>query len=64
MGNKIRERRESLAMSQVRLAMLAGLSNSTISDFELGKRLPWPRARKALARALGVTEKELFPKEQ
>lgn len=61
MKNIIRSKRESLGMSQVRLAMLTGLSNSTISDFELGKRLPWPRARKSLAKALGTTESDLFP---
>ena len=60
MKNRIREKREQLGMSQVRLAILSGLSNSLISDFELGKRLPWPRARKALAKALGISEPELF----
>jgi len=58
--NIIREKRESLGISQVRLGTLTGLPNSIISEFELGKRQPWPRARKALARALGVSEAELF----
>ena len=64
MGNMIRKRREELDLSQVRLAVLAGLSNSLVSDFELGKRLPWPKARKALAKALKVMEGELFPSQK
>ena len=50
-----------MGISQVRLGNLAGLTSGCISDFELGKREPWPRARKALARALSITEAELFP---
>jgi transcriptional regulator with XRE-family HTH domain len=52
-----------MGLSQVRLATLTGLPNSVISEFELGKRLPWPRARKSLAKALNVPEQELFPAE-
>jgi len=62
--NLIREKRQSLGISQVRLGTLTGIANGAISDFELGKREPWPRARKALARALGVSECELFPSGQ
>jgi len=62
--NLIRQKRQALGISQVRLATLTGLANGAISDFELGKREPWPRARKSLARALGVPESELFPDEQ
>ena len=61
--NKIREKRESLGLSQVQLSFLSKVANSAISDFELGKRAPWPRARKALARSLKTTEAELFPQE-
>ena len=64
MKNFIREKREAMGISQVRLATLTGLPNNCISDFELGKRLPWPRARKALAKALGVKEAALFPDEE
>jgi len=31
---------------------------------ELGKQQPWPKARHDLAKALGITEQELFPDEQ
>jgi transcriptional regulator with XRE-family HTH domain len=58
--NKLRELRQKCGLSQTQLAILAGLPNQVISDFELGKRVPWPKARRALARALGVSEKELF----
>jgi len=64
MQNRIREKREALRMSQVKLATLTGIANGCISDFELGKREPWPSARKRLAVALGTTEAELFPTEQ
>jgi len=63
MKNIIREKREAMGISQVRLSTLTGISNGAISDFELGKREPWPKARKALARALRVSETELFPSE-
>lgn len=59
--NRIRERRSELHMSQVQLARIAGLANGMISDFELGKRQPWPRARRALAIALDTPESQLFP---
>ena len=62
MENLIRGRRQELGLSQVRLAALTGLANGSISDFELGKRQPWPKARKALAKALGISEGKLFPK--
>jgi len=64
MGNLIRQKREALGLSQVRLGTLTGIANGSISDFELGKREPWPKARKALACALGIAEAELFPIEQ
>lgn len=58
--NRIREFREKAGLSQVQLAMLSRIPNSMISDFELGKRHVWPKARKALAKALKVPEAELF----
>lgn len=62
--SRLRERREALGLSQVRVATLTGLPNSVISEFELGKRRPWPRARKALAKALNTSERELFSEVQ
>jgi len=59
--NRIREFREEAQLSQVRLGILSQIPSSMISDFELGKRAPWPKARKALAKVLKVSETELFP---
>lgn len=59
--NRVREFREKAQLSQVRLGILSQIPSSMISDFELGKRAPWPKARKALARVLKVSETELFP---
>ncbi len=58
--NKLREARLGRHLSQVQLSCLSGLANSSISDFETGKRQPWPRARRAISRALGVKEDEIF----
>jgi len=59
--NLVRERRQQLGLSQTKLACMLGVAESTLSDLELGKRQGWPKIRKALSRALGVAEKELFP---
>lgn len=61
--NQIRERRKALGLSQTRLAILVGLAGSSVSDFELGKRWPWPRARRSLAKALKCRESDLFQEE-
>lgn len=63
-NNHIRERRKELGLSQTKLACLIGMAESTLSNLELGKWKPWPKARKDLARTLGISEKELFPNEQ
>ena len=60
-ANRIREWRQRRSLSQVRLGSMIGISSCTISDFELGKRLPWPKARRDLAEALEASEAELFP---
>jgi len=61
--NLIRERRRELGLSQTQLARLVGVAESTMSDFELGKRKAWPKAKMALASVLGRTVRELFPDE-
>jgi len=60
MESKLREKRIAEGLSQVQLFFRSGVSNASISDFETGKRKPWPKARAALADALGVPEAELF----
>ena len=62
-NNRIRERRTELGLSQTKLACLIGMAESNLSNLELGKWKPWPKARKDLAKALGVTEEELFPED-
>ena len=59
--NKLRETRLDRGLSQLQLCFLSGVPNTVISDIELGKRLPWPKARRDLARALEATEGDLFP---
>ena len=54
------ENSETGGLSQTRLAHLVGMAESTLSNLELGKWKPWPKARKDLAKVLGTTEKELF----
>jgi transcriptional regulator with XRE-family HTH domain len=41
----------------------ACIANGIISDFEIGKRQPWPKARRAISKALHLPESELFPAE-
>ena len=59
-NNKLREKRIALGLSQLQLSFLAKVPNGAISDFELGKRELWPKARKAIAKILKVSEAELF----
>ena len=59
--NAIRERRLELEISQSQLANRAELPSQVISEFELGRRQPWPKARKSIAEVLGMPESILFP---
>lgn len=59
-NNRIRERRNELGLSQTKLACLIGMAESSLSNIELGKWKPWPKAKKDLARTLGVSIEELF----
>lgn len=61
--NRIRERRQELGLSQTKLACLVGMAEPTLSNLELGKWKPWPKARRDIAKALNTIEKELFPDE-
>ena len=60
MENRIKERRVELGMSQERLAQLAGIGQSTISEIEAGKHNPTVDVALCIARALGKTVEELF----
>ena len=61
MGSKIKEYRERLGLSQTQLSLKIGLAQSNLSILENGRRVPWPKVRRDLARVLGVTESELVP---
>jgi transcriptional regulator with XRE-family HTH domain len=50
----LKELRESRALAQRDLALLAGVSTTTIVDLEKGRRPPRPSTRRKLARALKV----------
>lgn len=62
--NKIREIREAAGLSQVELACRAHIASTNLSAIERGRLVPWPKARKALAKALKIPEAELFPQEE
>jgi len=61
--NRLKEYREKAGLSQTELAWRARIAGQNISAIERGTLASWPRARKALAEALKVTETELFPEE-
>ncbi len=61
MKNNLKEKRQEAGLNQRQLAEKAHLPQSAVSDIELGKREPWPKALKRLARALKVEISELFP---
>lgn len=62
--NNLREYREKFGLSQIKLGGLVGLAPTLIGAFERGDRRPWPRAKRILARTLGVAEAELFPEQR
>jgi transcriptional regulator with XRE-family HTH domain len=49
--------------SQTRLSALTGIASPDISAIETGKRYVPPGWRRRLARAFGLSERELFPDE-
>ena len=62
--NRLRQVRNERGFSQLTLAKLTNISPWDISRIENNWIRPYAGWRKRLARALGVTEKELFPEEQ
>lgn len=62
--NLLKEIRAKRGFSQLTLAKLTNIAPSDISRIENGWVRPYAGWRKRLARALGVTGKELFPEEQ
>lgn len=62
--NRLRQIRRERGFSQLRLAMLTGIAPWDISRVENGWIRPYPGWRKRFARALGMSEAELFPTEK
>jgi transcriptional regulator with XRE-family HTH domain len=54
LGDGLRKARQAKGLTQKELAVLSGLSNSVICDFEKGRRNPSIAALLRLADALGV----------
>ncbi len=52
--------RRELGWKQKELADQYNGHSCDISQIELGVRKPWPRVRKSIAQALGVSEADLF----
>lgn len=58
----LRDARKHAGMTQLQLAVKAGVHVSTIAQAEIGKRLR-PATQKLLARALGISMEEEHTKE-
>lgn len=59
-GSKIKELRISRKISQRKLAALAGISNTYLSDIEVGRTNPSLKTMEKLAEALEIQLKDLF----
>jgi len=59
--NKLREYRQQAGLSQLQLSYRTHVPSTAISSIENNRLAVWPRAAKALAKELKVSEAELFP---
>jgi transcriptional regulator with XRE-family HTH domain len=59
--NAVREHRTKAGLSQSQLSIKAGVNHAVLSQVELGQTQAYPKARRQLAKALGVAESQLFP---
>jgi len=59
--NRLRYFREDALLTQSELAELVGISSACISRLETGTRAGRWTTRKKIARALNVSETEIFP---
>ncbi len=62
--NKVREIREKKGMTQTELARRIRIGSPNLSAIERGRVVPWPKAKRALARVLKCSQDELFLVEQ
>lgn len=60
MINHIKEKRKKVGLSQLQLARLTGLSQSTVSHIERGAFMPTVQSALKLAVVLDTTVEELF----
>ena len=58
-GKQIKERREALGMTQMALAKMLGVYNTTVSQWERGNKIPDIKCWPALCKALECTESDL-----
>ena len=58
--NKLREFRTQLGLSQTGLTVLSGIAQSTLSAIETGRLIPYRHQREKIAKALGVSVREVF----
>ena len=61
--NRVRECRERMGLSQVEVARRIGIATPNISAVEAGRVTAWPKLRRALARILKTSQRELFPED-
>jgi transcriptional regulator with XRE-family HTH domain len=61
MSNRVREIREKQGISQAELSRRIQIASQNLSAIELGKMEAWPKVRRKIAKALGVSQTELFP---
>ena len=59
--NKVQEFRKKAGFSQVELARRARIASTNLNAIEHGRLMPWPKVKRALAKALKTTPEELFP---
>lgn len=54
-GDRIKERRKELKLTQVQIKELCGISNGNLSDFENGNKIPSANSLIALSKVLNVS---------
>lgn len=59
-GNRIRQNRLDLKLSQAELANLVGVSPSTIAMYEAGERIPRDEIKSNLAKAFKKSVQSIF----
>ena len=62
-GEKIKQKREALGLSQQQLADAVGVARANIAQYERGGKVPTVATGKYIAKALECTMDELFADE-